>query len=256
MAESLFERYSPRAKRVIFYSVHYARLAGSGYIEPEHILEGLLLEDPELFKLLLPDKPNLIKDLKDELASWRERPASTEKRDLPLSPTAKEVVARAGRAQQRLGHATIATQHLLLSLLTSCGTTAGWFRRAAELRVQPLLSKHGITPELTEQKISGGIITPTTWVLDDRVVALNAQIAALAELLISKGIFTRAEYVALLDQNQGPLVPEAFLLPLFDALAKNNILSTEEKQKIPSATPKPEPPTEKSTSKDHESPTA
>jgi ATP-dependent Clp protease ATP-binding subunit ClpA len=81
---------------VIFYSVHYAREAGSGYIEPEHILEGLLLEDPQLFKLILPEKPNLVSDLKDELTNWREKPPATEKRDLPLSPNAKQVVAEAG----------------------------------------------------------------------------------------------------------------------------------------------------------------
>jgi ATP-dependent Clp protease ATP-binding subunit ClpC len=154
---SLFARYSPRARRAIFYSVHYAREAGSGYIEPEHILEGLLLEDPQLFELLLPDKPSLVKDLKDELATWREKPlAGAEKRDLPLSPTAKKVVAGAGTEQQRLGHTTIATQHLLLALLTACRTTPRWFRKATELRVQQLLSKHGITPELTEEKTSGG----------------------------------------------------------------------------------------------------
>lgn len=253
---SLFANYSPRARRVIFYSVHYARGAGSGYIEPEHILEGLLLEDPQLFKLLLPEKANLVKDLKDELATWRGKPLVAEKRDLPLSPTAKEVVAGAGVAQQKFRHTTIATQHLLLALLNSCRTTSGWFRKATELRVQQLLSKHGITPELTEQKTSGAIVTPTTWVLDDRVVALNAQLTALAELFIAKGIFTRAEYVALLDQSEGPLVPEAFLLPLIEALAKNNILSVGEQEKIGLTTAKQEPSTEKAVADENENPIA
>lgn len=240
---------------MIFYSLHYAREAGSGYIEPEHILEGLLLEDPQLFKLLLPEKPNLVKDLKDELASWRGKPLA-EKRELPLSPTAKEVVAGAGTAQQKFGHTTIATQHLLLALLTSCRKPPRWFRNGTELRVQQFLSKHGITPELTEQKTSAAIITPTTWVLDDRVVALNAQITALAELLIAKGIFTRSEYVALLDQSEGPLVPEAFLLPLIKALAKNNILSADEQKKVASTIAKPEPLTEKGVADENQNPTA
>jgi ATP-dependent Clp protease ATP-binding subunit ClpA len=241
---------------VIFYSLHYAREAGSGYIEPEHILEGLLLEDPQLFRLLLPERPSLVKDLKDELATWREKPLPTaEKRNLPLSPTAKEVVAGAGTEQQRLGHTTIATQHLLLALLTACRTTPRWFRRkATELRVQQLLSKHGITPELAEQKTSGGIITPTTWVLDDRVVALNAQIAALAELLIAKRIFTRAEYVALLDMNEGPIVPETFLLPLIEAMGKNSVLSADEQHKIAMATAEPEPSTDKAISDEPKNP--
>jgi ATP-dependent Clp protease ATP-binding subunit ClpA len=234
---SLFARYSPRARRVIFYSVHYARQAGSGYIEPEHILEGLLLEDPKFFNIVLPEKADLVKELKDELATWRGSPSpQTEKRDLPLSPTAKKVVAAAGIEQHRLGHSNIATQHLLLALVTACKQKARWFRKGTELRVQQLLAKHGITPELTESKTNSGIVTPSTWVLDDRLVALNAQIAALAELLVERHIFTRDEFVTLLDQNEGPLVPEAFLLPLIEALAKNGTLSVDERKKIEAAT--------------------
>ncbi len=239
---SLFDRYSPRARRVIFYSVHYARKAGSGYIEPEHILEGLLLEDPGLFNLVLPDKPNLVKELKDELASWREHATpQTEKRDLPLSPSAKLVVVAAGTEQQRLGHSNIATQHLLLAILAACGQERRWFRKKPELRVQQPLSRHGITHELAASKTNSGIVTPSTWVLDDRLVALNAQIAALAELLIEKRIFTRADFVALLDRNEGPLVPEAFLLPLLEALEKTGTLSTNEYQQIEAAPTKSEP---------------
>jgi len=234
---SLFARYSPRARRVIFYSLHFAHKAGSGYIEPEHILEGLLTEDPRLFNLVLPERPNLVKELKDELATWRGNPTpQTEKRDLPLSPTAREVVATAGTEQERLGHTNIATQHLLLALLAAGRQKSGWFRKGAELRVQQLLVKHGITPELTESKTSGGIVTPSTWVLDDRLVALNAQIAALAELLVEKHIFTRVEFVALLDRNEGPLAPEAFLLPLIEALEKNGTLSVDEQKKIEAVT--------------------
>lgn len=233
---SLFASYSTRARRVIFYSVHYARRAGSGYIEPEHILEGLLLEDPKLFEFVLPERANLVKGLKDELATWRvSNTPTTEKRDLPLSPTAKEVVATAGTEQQRLRHSSIATQHLLLALLKACRPKPTWFRKGSELRVQQLLATHGITPELTESKTNSGIVTPSTWVLDDRLVALNAQIAALAELLVEKRIFTRTEFVALLDQNEGPLVPEAFLLPLIEALAKIGTLSSAEQKQIASA---------------------
>lgn len=230
---SLFARYSPRARRVIFYSLHYAREAASGSIEPEHILEGLLLEDPQLFNLVLPEKPNLVQDLKDELATWREKINSPiEKRDLPLSPTAKEVVALAGSEQQRLRQSTIATQHLLLALLKACRKNPTWFRKGAELRVQRLLTKHGVSIELAESKTINGIITPTTWVKDDRVIALNAQVAALADLLIEKRIFTRPEFVALLDRYEGPMVPEAFLLPLVEALSRKEIVTPDEQQRL------------------------
>jgi Clp amino terminal domain, pathogenicity island component len=237
---SLFGRYSPRAKRVIFYSLHYAREAGAACIEPEHILEGLLLEDPQLFNLVLPERPSLVKDLKDEITKWRaEAIPQTQEKELPLSRTAKAVVAGAGTHQHRLGHASIATQHLLLALLTACRRNPSWFRKRTELPVQQLLSKHGITPELTENKTSSGIVTPTTWVLDDQLVSLNAQIAALAELLTEKRLFTRAEFVSLLDRSEGPLVPETFVSPLIEALGKDGILTANEQQKVVTAAAKP-----------------
>lgn len=86
------------------------------------------------------------------------------------------------------------------------------------------------------------------------MVALNAQITALAELLIRKRLFTRAEYMTLLDQSEGPLVPEAFLLPLIEALGRKKVLLAEEQQEITLVTAKPEPRTEKATPDEGESP--
>ena len=253
---SLFERYSPRARRVVFYSLHYARQAGAGHIEPEHILEGLLFEDPQLFTLVLPEKPTVVKDLKDELATLRDKAVpQTEKKELPLSRTAKAVVAGAGTHQHRLGHTSVATQHILLALLTACRRNPGWFRKATELPVQQLLSKHGVTHALTENRTNSGIVTPTTWVLVDPMVSLNAQIAALADLLIAKRLFTRTEFVSLLDQNEGPLAPEAFLFPLIEALGKNGVLTANEQQHLRTVAGESQQPVNKTLSEAGENPT-
>jgi ATP-dependent Clp protease ATP-binding subunit ClpA len=218
-------------------------------------LEGLLLEDPQLFNFVLPEKPDIVKVLKDELATWREQGVpKTEKKDMPLSPTGKEVVVLAGTEQQRLGQTTIATQHLLLALLKASKKAPTCFRKGTQLRVQELLSRHGITAELTEEKTKAGIITPASWVLDDRVVALNAQIAGLAELLIEKRIFTRAEFVSQLDHNDGPLVPEAFLLPLMEALSKKGILTTDEQRGLGAGSSKEEGANESPTAGDKNNP--
>jgi hypothetical protein len=61
---------------------------------------------------------------------------------------------------------------------------------------------------------------------------LNAQLAALAELLAAKGVFARHEFVALLDQSDEPLTPEVFLTPLIDALVKKGTLTEDEKAKL------------------------
>lgn len=156
-------------------------------------------------------------------------------------------------AKRKFGHNKIATQHLLLALLTPSG---GWFQRKSELRVPRLLLDRGITLGLAENKTRDGIITPTTGVLDDRVVSLNAQITALAEILIKKRLFTRTEFVAVLDQSEGPLAPDAFLLPLIEALSRKKILLAEDETEIAALTAKAEPPKEKTAPDEGESPVA
>ena len=217
----MFERFSQRARRVIVWSLHYSRLAGSPYLEPEHILEGLLYEDPQLFHLLLPEKPDLVRDLQAQLAA---------KRDVPLSPPGKAVVVGAADTQLRFGHRQVTNQHLMLALLTVPAPSSSWFGKRKEWPVQRLLADHGFTPALVEEKTKHEAITTSSRVLDDVVVALNAQIGAVAELFITKGLFSREEYVALLDQYEGPLPPQAFLQPLIDAFISKGLLTDAEKQ--------------------------
>jgi hypothetical protein len=178
----------------------------------------------------------LVQDLKSALAGGHP-PAFklTEGRDLPLSPPGKAVVAEAAAQQQRLGHRAIATQHLLLALLTAPAKSSGWFAKKQASHVQQLLSQHGITAELVRDKIKEGIITPATWIMDDAIVALNGRLAALAELLIEKGVFTRAEFVSAFDRREGPLPPETFLLPLVELLRLKGVLTSSEQEKIEAA---------------------
>ena len=46
----MFERYTERARRVIFFARYEASNYGSRHIETEHLLLGLLREDRELGK--------------------------------------------------------------------------------------------------------------------------------------------------------------------------------------------------------------
>jgi ATP-dependent Clp protease ATP-binding subunit ClpC len=44
----MFERYTEKARRVVFFARYEAGQFGSQAIEPEHILLGLLREDKQL----------------------------------------------------------------------------------------------------------------------------------------------------------------------------------------------------------------
>ncbi len=48
----MFERYTEKARRVVFFARFEASQYGSPYIETEHLLLGLLREDQSLVKRL------------------------------------------------------------------------------------------------------------------------------------------------------------------------------------------------------------
>jgi ATP-dependent Clp protease ATP-binding subunit ClpC len=50
----MFERYTEKARRVIFFARYEASQFGSPHIETEHILLGLLREDKALRRRLRP----------------------------------------------------------------------------------------------------------------------------------------------------------------------------------------------------------
>jgi hypothetical protein len=235
---SLFERYSSRARRAIYWAHCFAVNENAPEITPEHILRGILREDSDLFTIVAPDIPGVAVQIERKLASGPVKPGARDRVESPsLSELAKVVVAGAGREQLRLGQKPIATQHLLLALVRSYEKPRGWSIRRKfyePSRAQRVLLDLGITATTIEAKIRVGIVTPTT-VFDDPLIKLNAQLAAIAELLISKGLILRSEFVALLDRNNDPLAAATFAATLLDALVqKGKIMAVEKAQVIDS----------------------
>jgi ATP-dependent Clp protease ATP-binding subunit ClpC len=62
----MFERYTERARRVIFFARYEASNYGSRYIETEHLLLGLLREDRALTKWI-PGKGNVEPEIRSEI---------------------------------------------------------------------------------------------------------------------------------------------------------------------------------------------
>jgi ATP-dependent Clp protease ATP-binding subunit ClpA len=48
--QTMFERYTEKARRVVFFAWYEASHYGSPYIETEHLLFGLLREEPRALK--------------------------------------------------------------------------------------------------------------------------------------------------------------------------------------------------------------
>jgi ATP-dependent Clp protease ATP-binding subunit ClpC len=114
---TMFERYTEKARRVIFFARYEASQFGSPYIETEHLLLGLLREDKALANRFLRSHA-AIESIRKQIESHttiREKVSTSV--DLPLSHECKRVLAYGAEEAERLSHKHIGTEHLLLGLL-------------------------------------------------------------------------------------------------------------------------------------------
>ena len=113
----MFERYTEKARRVIFFARYEASQFGSPYIETEHLLLGLLREDKALSNRFLRSHPS-IESIRRQIESHTTvRDKVSTSVDLPLSSESKRVLAYAAEEAERLDHNQIGTEHLFLGLL-------------------------------------------------------------------------------------------------------------------------------------------
>src|SRR5260370_19994704 len=113
----MFERYTEKARRVIFFARYEASQFGSPYIETEHLLLGLLREDKALANRFLRSHAAIESIRKQIEAHTTIREKVSTSVDLPLSHECKRVLAYGAEEAGRLNHKHIGTEHLLLGLL-------------------------------------------------------------------------------------------------------------------------------------------
>ena len=121
----MFERYTEKARRVIFFARYEASQVGALQIEAEHILLGLIREDKTIsnrfFHRAQASVEAIRKDVESRIVL---RPRHPQTIDLPLSLEAKRVLAFSAEESERLGNRHIGTEHLLLGLLREENTLA------------------------------------------------------------------------------------------------------------------------------------
>lgn len=111
----MFERYTEKARRVIFFGRYEASQFGSPFIETEHLLLGLVREDKALTNRFLRAQVDSIRKQVESQTTAREKTSTSV--DLPLSNESKRVLAYAAEEAERLDHKHIGTEHLLIALL-------------------------------------------------------------------------------------------------------------------------------------------
>lgn len=138
----MFKRYTEKARRVIFFARYEASQFGNPYIETEHLLLGLLREDPALVKRFL-GPTNVATDVRTEIERQiiRHERISTAV-EMPLTNDCKMALNLAAEESERLAHRHIGTEHLLLGMLRVEGSLAA-----------KLLRQRGLNPEAIREEL-------------------------------------------------------------------------------------------------------
>jgi ATP-dependent Clp protease ATP-binding subunit ClpC len=115
----MFERYTERSRRVIFFARYEALQYGSQTIAPEHILLGLMREDKTLSARFFPFRHILTvdairRDIEERIVLRDRIPQSSE---LHLAPATKQILFYANDESRQLRNRHIGPEHLLLGIV-------------------------------------------------------------------------------------------------------------------------------------------
>ena len=155
----MFERYTEKARRVIFFARYEASQFGSPRIETEHLLLGLLREDKALTHRFLRG-PAPVEDIRKQIeANTVVREKVSTSVDMPVSEEAKRVLFYAGEEAEHLSHKHIGTEHLLLGLLREENSFAA-----------RILNEHGVRLSAVREELARTIeetapVAPKAFVL-------------------------------------------------------------------------------------------
>ena len=151
----MFDRYTEKARRVIFFARCEASRYGSPSIETEHILLGLVREDRAPMTRFLGET-----DFASEIRTEIERRITARERiptsvEVPLTAECRQILDFAAEEADRLGQRSVETEHLLLGMLRMEGSLAAQILQARGLKLaqirQPLQEIAGATSKPQRQ---------------------------------------------------------------------------------------------------------
>ena len=181
----MFERYTEKARRVIFFARYEASQYGSPYIETEHLLLGLLREDHTLARKFLREKggeQSIREEIESQIKRGERISTSVE---MPLSAECNRILNKAAEEAERLGNKNVGTEHLLLGILREDG---GFAAR--------LLTERGLTLDWLREELARPSIDPQTQTSEEIVSVQqlvdawgNGQAAAFARMFSADGQF-------------------------------------------------------------------
>src|SRR5947209_1690847 len=130
----MWQRFTERARKVVFYAQEEAQKFGEGYVSTEHLLLGLVRESDSVAARVLEKLGVSLNRIRAEVEKQLPRGDARPSQDITLTPRAKRVIHLAYDEARHLNNNYIGTEHLLLGLIREGDGLAG--RVLAKLGVE------------------------------------------------------------------------------------------------------------------------
>ncbi len=130
----MWQRFTERARKVVFYAQEEAQKFGEGYVSTEHLLLGLVRESDSVAARVLEKLGVSLNRIRSEVEKQLPRGDARQNQDMTLTPRAKRVIDLAYDEARNLNNNYIGTEHLLLGLIREGDGLAG--RVLAKLGVE------------------------------------------------------------------------------------------------------------------------
>lgn len=130
----MWQRFTERARRVVFFAQEEAGKLGENYVSTEHLLLGLVRENDSVAARILERMGISLGRIRSEIERNVSHGDSRPSQEMQLTPRAKRVIDLAYDEARQLNNNYIGTEHLLLGLIREGEGLAG--RVLAKLSVE------------------------------------------------------------------------------------------------------------------------
>lgn len=157
----MWQRFSERARKTVFFAQQEAQNYGEGYVSTEHILLGLIREDCTAVRVL--SRMNVSQDaVRSHLTKAMPKSREAQQNSMTLTPRAKRVIDLAYDEARNLNNNFIGTEHLMLGLLREGEGLAGKVLQKLGVELENARTEVRRTQQDNQPQSAGGDDLATT----------------------------------------------------------------------------------------------
>ena len=113
----MWQRFTERARQVVFYAQEEAGRFGENLVDPGHLLLGITRVPESVGALILVDLGVSLKAVREAVEAQAARGEAHTGQDMQLTPAAKKVIDLAYEEARALSDNYVGAEHLLLGLI-------------------------------------------------------------------------------------------------------------------------------------------